>query len=57
MFGEVVGDVFEALGEDCGMYLDRVSMGVLSASILIALSHLSNGSVRVFVHRWHDWRS
>lgn len=33
MFGEVIGDVFEALGEDCGVDLDRISVEVLSASI------------------------
>lgn len=37
MFGEVVGDVFEALGEDCGVDLDRVSVNVLSVSILVGL--------------------
>lgn len=37
MFGEVVGDVFEALGEDCGVDLDRISVEILSASIPIGL--------------------
>jgi hypothetical protein len=44
VFGEVVCNVFEALGEDCGVYLDRVSVNILSACILLGLSIFRWGS-------------
>jgi hypothetical protein len=56
VFGEVVGDVLEALGEDCGVYLNRVSVDVLSASIPVNFPYFE-WRVKVFVHRWHNGRS